>query len=107
MKEQQWAFMNRDIKRDEEGKWTYAGEKKESVTDYVIGDEKRNIIVVEEKLESDHNPIVVNIKVKKKTEGKSKKQEKSKWRKWDKKKKKEFRKKLKEQTIRKEKMEEK
>lgn len=82
-KEQMWAFMNRDIKGDEEGKWTYAGEKKESVID-VIGDEKRRSMVVEEKLESVHNPIIVNIKGKeKRRRAEAKKKEKSKWGKLD------------------------
>lgn len=79
LKEQGWAFMNKDVKRGEEGKWTYAEEKKESVIDYVIEDEKKRSMVVEEKLESDHNPIVVNIKRKeKRRRGEARKEEKSK-----------------------------
>jgi len=61
-----WYIFNGCGKGDEEGMWTYAGARGESVLDYAIGDEKVwdrvGKIEVEDKIESDHFPIVVLIK---------------------------------------------
>ena len=57
-----WQIMNGDIKGDEEGEFTYTGNG-ESVIDYVIGNgearEKVDRLVVEGKVDSDHQPVVV------------------------------------------------
>lgn len=61
-----WYIFNRCGKGDEEGEWTYAGGREESVLDYVIGDkevwERVERDKVGEKIESDHFPVVVWIK---------------------------------------------
>lgn len=60
-----WTIINEDVKRDEEKEWTYAEEQGELVIDYVIRDEKTRekirSMIVEEKMESDHYSIIINI----------------------------------------------
>ncbi|XP_024867350.1 uncharacterized protein LOC112451550, partial [Temnothorax curvispinosus] len=59
--ERGWAIFNGGIRGDEEGEWTYTGGRGESVIDYVLGDrrtrEKVERVVVEEKVDSDHQPV--------------------------------------------------
>ncbi|XP_077280504.1 uncharacterized protein LOC143907534 [Temnothorax americanus] len=59
--ERGWAIFNGGIRGDEEGEWTYTGGRGESVIDYVLGDrrtrERVERVVVEEKVDSDHQPV--------------------------------------------------
>ncbi|XP_054015956.1 golgin subfamily A member 6-like protein 24 [Hylaeus anthracinus] len=68
-----WGIMNGDVTGDEEGEFTYTGNG-ESVTDYVLGNEETRVrtvrLVVEEKVESDHQPVVVWIEGGKGEDGK-------------------------------------
>ncbi|XP_053989926.1 uncharacterized protein LOC128882360 [Hylaeus volcanicus] len=65
--------MNGDVTGDEEGEFTYTGNG-ESVIDYVLGNEETRVrtvrLVVEEKVESDHQPVVVWIEGGKGEDGK-------------------------------------
>ena len=62
----EWAILNGNMKGDEEGEYTYTGGRGESVIDYVItGEEERGEIEcmkVEDRVESDHHPIVLEMK---------------------------------------------
>jgi len=66
LEEAGWWIFNGGRKGDEEGEWTYAGGRGESVLDYVIEDEevweKVDRIRVEDRIDSDHFPVVVWIK---------------------------------------------
>lgn len=57
-----WSILNGNIRGDEEGEWTYTGGRGDSVIDYVLGDERTRERVrevrVEEKVDSDHRPIM-------------------------------------------------
>lgn len=81
IKERGWSILNGNIRGDEEGEWTYTGRRRDSVIDYVIGDERTRErvrkIKVEGKADSDHQPITVWIEGAKKQgnrEGKRKRQ---------------------------------
>lgn len=58
-------MLNGNYRGDEEGEWTYVGERGNSVIDYVIGDNRtRERIIefrVEDRIDSDHRPITVGI----------------------------------------------
>jgi len=58
-----WFIFNGCGKGDEEGSWTYAGGRGESVIDYVLGDgeawDRIERIEVKDRIESDHFPIEV------------------------------------------------
>lgn len=62
--------MNGDIMEDENGEWTYAEGRGESVIDYAIGDastrKKIRSMMVGEKVKSGHHQIIVNIERKEK-----------------------------------------
>lgn len=64
--EQGWSILNGDTRRDEEGEWTYTGGGGNSVIDYILGDERTREsvekMVVEEKVDSDHQPVMVWLK---------------------------------------------
>lgn len=66
LREYGWAILNGDTEGDEEGEWTYTGGRGESVIDYVVEDERTRKGIeklrVKEKVDSDHQPIVVYIK---------------------------------------------
>ena len=61
-----WAILNENMKGDEEGEYTYTGGRGESVKDCVItGTERREeigSIGVEDRVESDHHRIVLEMK---------------------------------------------
>ena len=61
-----WEILNGGIHGDEEGEYTYTGGRGETVIDYVLGDEntRREIesLVVEDRVDSDHQPLVVTMK---------------------------------------------
>ena len=61
-----WFIVNGNIERDKGGECTYAGERGESVIDYVLTDkgEKKGIkrMKVEERVDSDHFPLIVRRK---------------------------------------------
>jgi len=65
LEEAGWWIFNGGGKGDEDGEWTYAGGRGESVLDYVIGDEevweKVSSVRVEDRIESDHFPVIVGI----------------------------------------------
>lgn len=66
LEEAGWWIFNGRGKGDEEGEWTYAGGRGEKVLDYVMGNEeiweKVRKIKVENRINSDHFPVVVWIK---------------------------------------------
>lgn len=37
LEEQGWSMLNGDYREDEEGEWTYVGERGHSIIDYVMG----------------------------------------------------------------------
>lgn len=53
-------------RRDEEGEWTYTGERRESIIDYVLGNEEIRERIkkmkVKERVDSDHQPITAWMK---------------------------------------------
>ena len=65
IEEMGWEIFNGGVKGDEEGEWTYTGGKE--VIDYVIGNaevkEWIEKMEVGDNIESDHHPILVEIKV--------------------------------------------
>ncbi|XP_020297624.1 golgin subfamily A member 6-like protein 6 [Pseudomyrmex gracilis] len=66
IEEVRWSIWNGDIRGDEEGELTYTGGRGESVIDYVIGEaglkEDVEKMVIEDKVDSDHHPVVVWVK---------------------------------------------
>ncbi|XP_076301689.1 uncharacterized protein LOC143219703 [Lasioglossum baleicum] len=66
IEERGWGIMNGNIKVDEEGEWTYVGERGNSVIDYVLGNEDTREgvgkIEIGDKIDSDHMPIIVWVK---------------------------------------------
>lgn len=63
IRERGWSILNGNIRGDEEGEWTYTGERGDTVIDYVLGDERTRERIrevrVEEKMDLDHCPITV------------------------------------------------
>lgn len=61
-----WGILNGEMKGDEEGEWTYVGGRGESVIDYVIGYEEMREkvikLIVEDRVDSDHQPVSVWIR---------------------------------------------
>ena len=61
-----YTILNGKIKGDEQGKMTYIGPKGASVIDYLIANEEAKSfvkeMVVEERVKSDHLPIIVTLK---------------------------------------------
>ncbi|XP_071578413.1 uncharacterized protein [Temnothorax nylanderi] len=59
-------ILNGGTKGDEEGEYTYTGGKGETVIDYIIGDEdsreKIERLEIDERVESDHHPLVLWIR---------------------------------------------
>lgn len=57
-----WGILNGTVEGDEEGEYTYTEGRRESVIDYVIGEEKvrRRVMrrEVDDCIESDHHPLV-------------------------------------------------
>ncbi|XP_020298257.1 uncharacterized protein LOC109862594 [Pseudomyrmex gracilis] len=68
IEEMGWTIWNGDTRGDEEGEWTYTGGRGESVIDYVIGEawlkDEVERMVVEDKVDSDHQPVVVWVRIK-------------------------------------------
>lgn len=64
--EKGWSIFNGDMKGDEEGEWAFAGGKGNIVINYVIGDEECREMVenfkIGGKVDSDHQPVEVEIK---------------------------------------------
>lgn len=56
-------MLNGNYRGDEEGEWTYIGEREKSVIDYVIGDNRTRERIIEFRVEDriDHRPITVGI----------------------------------------------
>ncbi|XP_043280376.1 uncharacterized protein [Venturia canescens] len=95
-----WEILTGNIEGDEEGEYTYTGGRGETVIDYVIGDERtrgkvRNVIV-EDRVESDHQPLVVTIRKGGRKKGGRVEREirKGKGGKWSERKKEEYRRKM-------------
>jgi len=69
-----WEIWNGSVKGNEEGELTYTGGNGESVIDYVIGEvglrDRIERLGVEDKVDSDHHPVVVWVKVGEKKAGK-------------------------------------
>lgn len=65
IKEVTWTIFNGNIERDREEEWTFTEGRGEAVIDYVIGSlETKEIIegmVVEDCIDSDHHPLMVQI----------------------------------------------
>lgn len=65
IEEEGWSILNGNLEGDEEGEWTYIGSSGNSVIDYgIVNAEAREEIenfVVEERIESDHLPIKIDI----------------------------------------------
>ena len=63
IEERGWSILNGGIEGDEQGEWTFTGGKTSTVIDYVIGNEdtweKVERLKVEERVDSDHQPLVV------------------------------------------------
>jgi len=61
-----WSILNGNVEGDEEGEWTYTGGNGGTVIDYVLADDKTREGVrkmrVEERVDSDHQPITVWVK---------------------------------------------
>lgn len=60
-----WGILNGSTKEDEEGEYTYTGRKKNTIIDYVIGNEmkeKIRMMRIGDKIESDHQPVEVRVK---------------------------------------------
>ncbi|XP_076660134.1 uncharacterized protein LOC143363440 [Halictus rubicundus] len=59
-------IMNGGIEGDERGEYTYIGQRGRTVIDYVIGDKRTRegieSMVIEERVESDHLPVVLTMK---------------------------------------------
>lgn len=59
-------MLNGNYRGDEEGEWTYVGERGNSVIDYVIGDNRTRERIVEfrmeDRIDSDHRPITVGLR---------------------------------------------
>lgn len=66
LEEVEWFIINGCEKGDREGDWTYSEGRRESVLNYVIGDrevwDRIERIKVEERVDSDHFPVVVWMK---------------------------------------------
>ena len=60
-----WSIFNGDMRGDEEGEWTFTGGRGNTVIDYVIGNEecreKVKRLRVGDRIDSDHNPIEVEL----------------------------------------------
>ncbi|CAD6229117.1 GSCOCG00012085001-RA-CDS, partial [Cotesia congregata] len=73
LSERGWAIANGSIKGDEEGEWTFVGERGCSVIASVLSNnklqEKIMEVKVEERVESDHMPVVAGIRVKRDRSG--------------------------------------
>lgn len=65
IEEEGWSILNGNLKGDDAGEWTYIGSSGNSVIDYgIVNAEAREDIenfVVEERIESDHLPIRIDI----------------------------------------------
>ncbi|KMQ85641.1 hypothetical protein RF55_15674 [Lasius niger] len=61
-----WEIMNGGVAGDEKGNWTYTGGRGQTVIDYVIGSgevrESIGKLEIEERVESDHQPLSVWVK---------------------------------------------
>ncbi|KAI4480730.1 hypothetical protein M0802_014122 [Mischocyttarus mexicanus] len=61
-----WGILNGGIKGDEESEYTFTGGKASTVIDYVLADEvsRKEIesMIVEDRVESDHHPLVVTVR---------------------------------------------
>lgn len=63
LEEKGWGILNGSIKRDEEGEYTYTGEKENTAIDYVIGNgevrEKIRMMRIGDRIESDYQSVVI------------------------------------------------
>lgn len=79
-----WSIFNGCGKGDEEGAWTYAGEQGNSVLDYVIGDEevweRVTGLEVEDRIDSNHFPVIVWVGSEKGGKGKREGKKRKRWR---------------------------
>ncbi|XP_029163724.1 golgin subfamily A member 6-like protein 22, partial [Nylanderia fulva] len=70
--EKGWSILNGNTEGDEEGEWTFTGGRGNTVIDYVLGDEdsreKVKKLRVKDKVDSDHQPVEVEIKGKQRKE---------------------------------------
>lgn len=64
--EKGWCIFNRNVKGDEEGEYTFTGEKGCTVIDYIIGEgevkDRVERMKVGDKIDSDHHPVEVWLK---------------------------------------------
>ncbi|XP_029054555.2 eukaryotic translation initiation factor 3 subunit A-like [Osmia bicornis bicornis] len=65
LRETGWEIMNGNIRRDEEGEFTYTGARGNTVIDYVIaeeqGKERMKRMGIGDKIDSDHHPIILKM----------------------------------------------
>jgi len=98
VEENGWGVFNGSMKGDEEGEFTFTGGKGNSTIDYVLGDEEVKEEIEElrigERIDSDHHPVEVKVKGRKRKRMIGKKERKE-WRGvWNEEGRKEFRHKL-------------
>lgn len=83
VEERGWSVFNENMKRNEQGEYTFTEGKENTVIDYVMGNrevrEEVEKMVVGEKIDSDHHPVEVWIKGEKERRERRRKEEKR-WR---------------------------
>jgi len=87
IRERGWWVLNGEIRGDEEGTWTFSGGRGESVIDYVLVNEdiEEEVVqlVVGDNIESDHHPLVVQLREKGSERKKENKRNKARRGVWD------------------------
>jgi len=73
LEERGWGIMNGSTRGDKQGEYTFSGGTGNTVIDYVMGNEEVRDRVrslrVEDKIDSDHHPVVVQMKGRKERDG--------------------------------------
>jgi len=73
LEERGWGILNGSIRGDEQGEYTFTGGAGNTVIDYVMGEEEVRDRVrslrVEDKIDSDHHPVVIHMKGKEREGG--------------------------------------
>lgn len=81
MEELGWSILNGNVEGDEEGEWTYTGGREGTVIDYVLGNEETREgvrrVKVEERIDSDHQPVTARVEGGREREKKRIKEEKN------------------------------
>lgn len=87
LEERGWGILNGSTKGDEEGEYTYTRGKRNTVIDYVIGNEKVREKIrrmrIGDRIDSDHQPVEIWVKGERRRQGEGKRGgrgEKKSWR---------------------------